>query len=129
MSSSSGYADLKQVKQRVNISDSVTQADEKIQNYMTEADDYIDTQAGIHDTVPFTNPDKELISLASGMAAALYNHWNKQGEFEIVKGYQHRIQEHIMAVYGKKNLESGLTGNTFSKTQSQVRGTESGTVS
>lgn len=129
MSSSSGYADLKQIKQRVNISDSVTQADEKIQNFMTEADDYIDTQAGIHAVTPFTNPDKELIALASGLAAALYNYWNKQAEYQAVKDYKHHIQEHIVANFGSKNLESGQTANTFTKTQSAVRGTESGTVS
>ncbi len=124
--SSSGYADLKQIKGRINISDSITQADEKIKSYMSEADDYIDTQAGLHATTPFTNPDKELISIASGLAAALYNYWNKKGEFKVIEDYKKAIGDHIRAVYGKKNPD-GLTANTFTISPA-TRGTESGSV-
>ena len=124
--SGSGYADLKQVKARINISDSITQADEKISNYLTEADTFINTQVGLHAVTPINSPDPELISLASGMAAALYNHWNKQGEFKIVDGYKKGIGEHIRVVYGKKNPD-GLTANTFSISKG-IRGNEIGSV-
>ncbi len=125
--SGSGYADLKQVKGRLNISDSITQADEKIKSYMSEADDYVDVQAGLHAVTPFENPNKQLISLCSAYAAALYSYWNKKGEFDVCTKYEKKIGEHIRAVYGKRNPD-GLTANTFVKTNSAIRGNESGSV-
>jgi len=122
--SGSGYANLKQIKARINISDTLTQADAKIQFYMSEADDYIDTQLGVHTTTPIDNPDKELIALASSLGASLYNYWNKQGEYQPIKDIKHHIQEHIVANFGKKNLETDLTTNTFVKTASGIKGTE-----
>ena len=122
--SGSGFSELKQVKARANISDTVTQADAKIQFYMTEADDYVDTQVGVHTTTPITNPNKELIALASALAASLYNFWNKQGDFEICKACKKAIQDHIVAQFARRNLDTDLTTNTFVKTTSGIKGTE-----
>lgn len=122
--SGSGFSELKQVKARVNISDTVTQADAKIQFYMTESDDYVDTQVGVHTTTPITNPDKELIALASSLAASFYNYWNKQGKMEDCLTCKKAIQDHIVAKFARKNLDTNLTTNTFVKTTSGIKGTE-----
>ncbi len=120
------YGTRSKVKERINISDSITDADAKIDSYLEESDEYINTQIGLHATVPITAaaPKAELIELGSGMAAALYNHWNKQGDYKIVLDYKKSIQDYIMARYGKRNLDTNLTVNTFAKSASKVLGTE-----
>ena len=120
------YADLKQVKQRVNIEDTKSDSDEKLGGYMTEADGYINNQISLHAVVPIANPDSELISLGSSLAAASFNYWQAPAKDRTIDGVDHwmkRIQEHILAVYGKKN-PTGLSGSSFAKTNSSVSGME-----
>ena len=120
----SGYADLRQIRQRLNIADTQTAPDEKIQAYMKEADNYVNIQIGIHAITPIANPDDELRSLASALGAATYNYWTSPDKPDIgIKEYKERIQDHIMVVYGKKN-PSGLTTNTFAKSASKITGRE-----
>lgn len=121
-----GYASVKAVKQRCLISDSIISADEAIQTYATEADNYINTQASLHAATPFVNPNPELNSLAEGLAAALYQYWNapvKDTNMTAIKQYKKFIDDYIVATYKRAN-PSGLTAGTFSKTASAVTGTE-----
>jgi len=112
------YADLKEVKQRLNIPDSVTTVDEKVATSMREADAFVNTQVGVHATTPLDNPDAQIISLASGLACALYNVWQspaKDTVWKIVEAYQKQIGDHIKAFYAGEDI-TGHTGNTFSST-------------
>lgn len=120
------YADLKQVKQRTNIPDTKSTHDEKLAGYMSEADGYINNQISLHATVPVANPDTELISRGSSLAASMYNYWVTPAKERTLDGINHweqKIQDHILAVYGKRN-PSGLTGTKFGKTSSAIKGTE-----
>lgn len=120
------YSQLKQVKSLLNIPDSVSAPDEKIGDRMIEADNYVNVQISIHAATPIANPDKELVTLTSSLAAATYNYWQtpaKDRTMEGIEKWEKRIQNHIMAVYGKKN-PTGLSANSFSKSISAVTGTE-----
>ena len=125
-----GYAQMKQVKSLLNIPDSVLEPEEKINDRMVEADDYINTQISIHVSVPRANlnltNDKELVGLSSSLAASTYNYWQtpaKDRTIEAIEKWEKRIQDHIMAVYAKMN-PTGVTNDTFSKTASKITGME-----
>ena len=114
-----GFADLKITKARLNIPDTTTASDEKIQVFMQEADTYINTQIRLHDITDLTTPDLELISLASGLAASTYNYWQtpaKDRTLDGIKEWKKHIQEYVLATYGKKNPTSLTGGNTFGRT-------------
>jgi hypothetical protein len=101
-----GYANLKQVKQRVIIEDSVSDSDEKLNGFMVEADSYVNNQISVHATIPISSPDDELVMLSSSLAAATYNYWQtpaKERTLDGITQWETRIQDHIQAVYGKKN--------------------------
>lgn len=94
---------------------------------MTESDGYINNQISLHAVTPVSNPDNELISLSSSLAAATYNYWQtpaKERTLDGIQQWERRIQEHIMAVYGKRN-PTGLSGSKFGKSNSGVTGFES----
>ncbi len=110
--SESGYASLKEVKRRVNVTDSVISGDAKIQDYMREADNYINVQINLHAVTPVVNPDPELVSLGSSLAASFYNYWQtpiKDRNLDPIKEWKKSVQEHVMTAYGKYN-PSGLGG-------------------
>ncbi len=93
---------------------------------MRDADSFVNVQVGVHATTPLTNPDDQIISLASGLAAALYNYWQtpvKDRTLDAVKEWQKMIGDHVKAVYGQEDI-SGHTGRTFGSTNG-VTGTES----
>ena len=117
MSSSiaSGYADLRETKRRLNIPDTVDSSDAKIGDNMNDADNYVNTQFKLHATVPITNPDSELVSLASSYAATMFNYWQtptKDRNLDGMTKWEKRIQDHIMAAYGKMN-PTGLGGDAL----------------
>lgn len=117
--SQGGYTDLQETKRRLNIPDSVTASDEKIMSMGREADNYINTQINLHATTPIANPDPELISMGTGLAAAIFNYWQtpiKDRNLEGIEEWKKSIQEHILAVYGRKNPNLLAGGTTFSKT-------------
>lgn len=117
--SNAGYADLQETKKRLNIPDSVTASDEKIMSMGREADNYINTQINLHATTPIANPDPELISMATGLAAATFNYWQtpiKDRNLEGIEEWKKAIQEHILGVYGRKNPNLLSGGTTFGKT-------------
>ena len=68
-------ADLREVKRRLNIPDSESSTDTKIEDFMQEADNFVNIQLSPHATIPITNPGPELVSLSSSLAAAIFNYW------------------------------------------------------
>ena len=92
---------------------------------MRDADSFVNVQAGVHEATPIKNPDKQLIALASGLAASLYNYWQtpaKDRTLEGIKQWEKRIGDHVRAVYGQEDI-TGHTGSTFTST-SGITGTE-----
>lgn len=117
--SSVGYADLQETKRRLNISDSITASDNKIDVNMRDADNFINAQIQLHELTPIANPDPEIVSLASSYAAALFNFWQtpiKEQNVSPLKHWEKKIQEHILAFYGKKNPTGLSGGQTFGST-------------
>ena len=111
-------ADLRETKRRLNIPDSVDKSDAKIQDFMQEADNFVNIQISPHATIPITNPGPELVSLASGLAATIFNYWQtpvKDRNLSGVAEWKKFVSDHILAVYGKysQNLKGGdLFGKT-----------------
>jgi len=118
-STASGYGDLREVRRRLNIPDTVDSSDAKIEDFINESDNYVNIQINLHATTPISNPDSELISLSSSLAAALFNYWQtpvKDRNLEGIKAWKLHIQEHIMAAYGRYSA-AGLGGaDLFGKT-------------
>jgi len=118
--SESGYADLRETKRRLNIPDTVEASNPKIEDQMQEADNYVNTQIKLHATTPIENPDAELVSLSSSLAATFFNYWQtpiKDRNLDGIKSWKKAIQDHIQATYGRYN-PTGLGGGVlFGKTR------------
>ena len=111
-------ADLRETKRRLNIPDSVTSSDGKIQDFMQEADNFINIQISPHADIPITNPGPELVSLASSLAATMFNYWQtpiKDRNLDGIAEWKKFIADHVKAVYGKYSQNLG-GGNLFGKT-------------
>lgn len=105
-------ADLRETKRRLNIPDSVSSSNGKIQDFMQEADNFVNIQVSPHADIPITNPGPELVSLASSLAAAIFNYWQtpiKDRNLSGIQEWKKFIADHINAVYSRKS-ESGLGG-------------------
>ncbi len=118
-STASGYGSLRETRRRLNIPDTVDSSDTKIKDFINESDNYVNIQINLHATTPISNPDTELVSLASSLAASLFNYWQtptKDRNLDGIKAWKQHIQEHIMAAYGRYN-PTGLGGDAlFGKT-------------
>jgi hypothetical protein len=117
--SKSGYTDLQETKKRLNISDSLTASDEKIMSMGRETDNYINTQINLHALTPISNPDPEIVSMANSCTAAIFNYWQtpiKDRSLDGINEWKKAIQEHILAVYGRKNPNLLSGGTTFGTT-------------
>ena len=128
MSVVTGFADLKRVKQLLNIPDSNQVSDEKIKTHIRDSDSFINVQVGVHRDRPLTNTDDQLIDLASGLSASLFNYWQtpaKNQTLDGIKQWEKRIGDHVRAFYGQEDI-TGHTGSTFTTTRG-VTGTETGT--
>jgi len=119
------------VKVLLNIPASNTDSDDKINIYGDEADNYINTQISIHNaSVPITitsKPELEVGNLADSMAAATFNYWQtpaKDRTLEVIEKWEKRIQDFIAAFFANINAHTGIVNNTFSKTASAIKGTE-----
>ncbi len=112
-------ADLRETKRRLNIPDSISTSDAKIGDFMQEADNFVNIQISPHADIPITNPGPELVSLASGLAATIFNYWQtpiKDRNLSDIEEWKKFVAEHINAVYARKSA-SGLGGaNLFGKT-------------
>ena len=114
-----GYTDLQETKKRLNISDSVIASDEKIMSMGRETDNYINTQINLHALTLISNPDPEIVSMANSCTAAIYNYWQtpiKDRNLSGINEWKKAIQEHILAVYGRKNPNLLAGGTTFGTT-------------
>ncbi len=112
-------ASLRETKRRLNISDSITSSDDKIQDFMQEADNFVNIQLSPHTTIPITNPGPELVSLASSLAAAEYNYWQtpiKDRNLSGITEWKKFISDHVDAVFAKKSQTLG-GGDLFGVTQ------------
>ncbi len=120
------HATLNNVKRFCNIDTGDTDVDTAMALHLVNTDAYIDTQISLHAVVPVVG-DTELPGLADYLAAATWNYWATPAKDRVVDGlvqWEKRIQDHIMARYGKRN-PTGLSGSTFSKSNSAVTGKES----
>jgi hypothetical protein len=105
------YGTIALVHARLNIADSVTAVDDKITDYLSESDEYINTQLGIFEVTPPAPVPPELTALGSSLAAAIYNYWNSpEKQPEGMKMYKKSIQEYIKAIHAKQSAE-GLAGD------------------
>ena len=114
-----GYANLTECKRRLNIPASNTAPNEKIADNMREADNYVNTQINLHALTPLTDPDPEIVSMSSSLACTLYNYWQtpiKDRNLDAQNEWKKAIQEHILAVYGRKNPNFLAGGTTFGTT-------------
>lgn len=125
-SPATGYSTLRPIKRLLNIEDSVNAVNSKIQDRMKESDSYIDNQVNLHAITPIENPDEELKMLANNLAAASYNYWQtpiKDRSIQGIHQWEKRIQDHILANYGRKNPNLLTGGETFAST-GRTTGTE-----
>jgi hypothetical protein len=123
-----GFASLKKVKQLLNIPDSVIATDEKIKTQMDDADSFVNVQVRVHQDTPVVDPDEQLISLASGLAASIYNYWQtpaKDRTLDGIEKWEKRVADHVKAVFGLTDV-SGTTGRSIQSTRG-VDGLETGT--
>jgi hypothetical protein len=111
-------ADLRETKRRLNIPDSESSSNAKIQDFMQEADNFVNIQLSPHTTIPITNPGPELVSLASGLAATIFNYWQtpiKDRNLDGIEQWKKFVADHVNAVYARKSQTLG-GGNLFGKT-------------
>lgn len=114
------YYDLQEIKDKLHIDD--TDQDPYVNRLGEQADSYINTQVGIHATTPIAFPEIELKALANKLAAAEYLMWNSPDHPRALYDSARKdIQDYLKATYGKQNAD-GFTTNTFSKTNSQIKG-------
>ncbi len=114
------HATLTETKRRVNTNISDTTLDTKLQIHLNSADNYTNTQIALHAVIPIVSPDPELVSLTSVLAAAEYNYWTSPQKTDTLKDAithaESRIQDHIMATFGRKNPTLLAGGTTFATT-------------
>lgn len=123
MAGGTTYYDLGKIKNKLHIDD--TDQDDYCNDLGEQADSYINTQIGIHATVPIPFPEKELKALADKLAAGEYLMWNSPDHPRALYDSARKdVQSYLKATYAKTN-EDGTTANTFSKTASGIKGTES----
>ena len=104
------YAVVDEVKIKLNITTSDTSQDAQITVATNDANNYIAEQIAVHGTVTAAGVDPSLSSMANNLAAAYFNFWiSTEKDKEEIERWQDRIQQYIMARFGKKsaNLLSG----------------------
>ena len=113
------YSDLDETKDFLNIARSNDDSNEKITTARNAADNYVANQIRLHADVPVTDPDPELTSMASQLAASYFNQFQNPMKLEVsevTKIVKQSVQDFIMETFGRKN-PSGLSGaETFGVT-------------
>ena len=113
------FSDINETKDYLNIARSNSDSDNKINTARNAADNYTANQIRLHASIPLGNPDPELTSLASQLAASYFNQFQnpmKAEMMEMVRQTKQAMQDYIMETYGLKN-PSGLSGaQTFGVT-------------
>jgi len=117
------FSNLDETKDYLNIARSNDDSNEKIQTARNAADNYTATQIRLHATIPLTDPDPELTSLSSQLAASYFNQFQnpmKQEVAQITVITKQALQDYVMATYGRKN-PGGLSGaETFGVTSANT---------
>jgi hypothetical protein len=106
------FSNLDETKDYLNIARSNDDSNEKIQTARNAADNYTATQIRLHATIPLNDPDPELTSLASQLAASYFNQFQnpmKQEVTQVTIITKQAVQDYILATYGRKN-PGGLSG-------------------
>jgi len=118
------YGTLADVKRKVKINTGATEADDELNDYLEDADEFINTRVTLmNETAPITG-DEELNSLGTKLAAAYYNYWTSPvKDLESSKYFEKKVIDHLRAKF-TGTMEEGITQNTFSKTSSRILGTE-----
>jgi len=110
------FSTLNETKDYLNISRSNDDSNNKIETARNAADNYTANQIRLHATIPQVDPDPELSSLASQLAATYFNQFQnpmKTELRELVLSTKQALQDYIKETYGLEN-PSGLSGeNTF----------------
>jgi len=110
------YSDLNETKDYLNIARSNDDSNNKINTARNAADNYTANQIRLHATIPLTDPDPELTSLSSQLAASFFNQFQNPMKTEMMQQTaqaKQAVQDYILVTYGLKN-PSGLSGeNTF----------------
>ena len=117
------FSNLDETKDYLNIARSNDDSNEKIQTARNAADNYTATQIRLHAAIPLTDPDPELTSLSSQLAASYFNQFQnpmKQEVAQITVITKQALQDYVMATYGRKN-PGGLSGaETFGVTSANT---------
>jgi hypothetical protein len=110
------YSTLNETKDFLNIARSNDNSDNKINTSRNASDNYVVNQIRLHASIPLTTADPELSSLASQLAASLYNQFQNPMKTEMMQltaASKKAVQDYIMETYGRKN-PGGLSGeDTF----------------
>lgn len=119
------FSTLNETKDYLNISRSNDDSNNKIETARNAADNYTANQIRLHATIPQVDPDPELSSLASQLAATYFNQFQnpmKTELRELVLATKQALQDYIKETYGLEN-PSGLSGeNTFGVTTGYTGG-------
>lgn len=119
------FSTLNETKDYLNISRSNDDSNNKIETARNAADNYTANQIRLHATIPQVDPDPELSSLASQLAATYFNQFQnpmKTELRELVLSTKQALQDYIKETYGLEN-PSGLSGeNTFGVTTGYTGG-------
>ena len=100
------FSDVDETKDFLNIARSNDDSDNKITTCRNAADNYTANQIRLHAGIPLSDPDPELTSLASQLAASYFNQFQnpqKKEMLEVTKAVKDSIQDYIMETYGLKS--------------------------
>ena len=113
------FSNLNETKDFLNIARSDNDSNSKIESAQNAADNYVANQIRLHADIPLTDPDPELTSMASLLAASFFNQFQNPRKAEMAKATEQQkqsMQDYVMVTYGRKN-PSGLSGaDTFGVT-------------
>lgn len=119
-----GYFNLGKIKRILSLDADEHDEDTVVNGYGVDADDYINTQLGVHMTTPMVNPDDQIRRLSERLGASWYVYWNSPSHpMQGVKDTKEEIDTFIQATYAKQS--GGLMDNSFTKTNSGITGFES----
>jgi hypothetical protein len=107
------FSTLNETKDYLNIARSNDDSNNKINTARNAADNYTANQIRLHATIPQVDPDPELSSLASQLAATYFNQFQnpmKTELRELVLSTKQALQDYIKETYGLEN-PSGLSGD------------------
>ena len=117
------FSDLDETKDFLNIARSDDDSNSKIESARNASDNYVANQIRLHADIPLNDPDPELTSLASFLAAAFFNQFQNPRKTEMREATDQQkksVQDYILETYGRKN-PSGLSGaETFGVTKANT---------